>query len=115
MKEGGAPPQRVPFVDVRDVAKAHIEAAERSEATGRFIVSSREPFTNEDFAACLRKSNPDLLDQIPENHREGPLPAKWGMDATKAKTVLGIDFIPLEKTLEDMSKKLRELGMVKKL
>jgi nucleoside-diphosphate-sugar epimerase len=117
VKEGGAPPNSVPCVDVRDVAKAHVEAAERPEATGRFIVSSRDPYTNEEYAAALLKANPDLKDQIALKHRESatPLPPQWGVDTTKAETVLGIKFIPMEKTLADMSKKLLELGLVKKL
>jgi len=37
----GAPEIFLGFVDVRDVALAHIRAAERSEATGRFITAER--------------------------------------------------------------------------
>ncbi|MFW5695252.1 MAG: SDR family oxidoreductase [Alkalispirochaeta sp.] len=37
----GAPEIFLGFVDVRDVALAHLRAAERTEATGRFIVSER--------------------------------------------------------------------------
>ena len=51
----GAPPSGFGVVDVRDVARAHVEAMERPEASGRYICSSLEGKTTLDHANALRE------------------------------------------------------------
>ncbi|KAI1185580.1 hypothetical protein F5B17DRAFT_407256, partial [Nemania serpens] len=92
------------WVDVRDVAKAHVEAMERPEAGGsRFFVTTGL-FCNKEIAAIARKNFPQLADKLPADGTEGgdyPADGVYGYDNAKATKVLGIDWIPLEKSVTD--------------
>ncbi|TNC83956.1 MAG: diaminohydroxyphosphoribosylaminopyrimidine deaminase, partial [Alcanivorax sp.] len=50
----GVPQMRLGWVDVRDVARAHVEAAFRADAEGRHIISNGEP-TMLEVATILKK------------------------------------------------------------
>ncbi len=55
----GKPVEGTPLIcDVRDVAMAHILAAETPSATGRYIVSQRAPVTATWVSTLLRVSFP---------------------------------------------------------
>ena len=51
----GKPAQGTPLIcDVRDVAAAHVAAAENPSASGRYIVSQRAPVTAAFVSSLLR-------------------------------------------------------------
>ncbi len=53
----GAPAQGTPLIcDVRDVARAHVLAAETPSASGRYIVSHRAPLTATALSKALQVS-----------------------------------------------------------
>ncbi|KAI1163076.1 NAD dependent epimerase/dehydratase [Nemania serpens] len=100
------------FVDVRDVAKAHVEAMERPEAGGsRFFVTTGL-FSNKEIAAIVAKNFPQLADKLPADgtpggdYPGGSIDNAYGYDNSKATKVLGIDWIPLEKSVTDTIKSL---------
>lgn len=96
------------FVDVRDVATAHLEAFERPEAGGqRFLISSQ--FNYQSAVDSIRKELPELDSQIPKGTPGRPEPADaYVLDGSKAKEVLGINYIPLAKCLKDSFEELLE-------
>jgi len=127
----GVPSGEMAFVDVRDVAKAHILAGFSSTASGRHIcVSDHKTFL--DMANVIRATYPNY-----------PLPKgfvpKWlfwliaplaGFTRKYVKLNVGIDlkfdnsyirkdlemnFIPFEQTITDHFQQLRNDGIVKKL
>ncbi|GAB1519085.1 hypothetical protein RhiTH_002151 [Rhizoctonia solani] len=92
------------FVDVRDVALAHVRALENPEAGGqRFITSGG--------TLCWQ----DALDVLAPPHPRGTPGSGKGLvhsryDASKATSVLGIDFKGLEESVRDTEEGLRRRG-----
>jgi len=101
---------QVPTIDVRDVAKAHVEAAARDEAKGRYIVSSSTVVHPLTIIQILKKHFPNK--KFPDKLVPGTLNPAFSVDPSRTAKELGIDWIPLEKTLKDMADKLIELGVV---
>lgn len=52
-------------VDVRDVAAAHVWAAENQDVTGRFLVSSGHGYSTTELAESLNRTHPDLDKPFP--------------------------------------------------
>lgn len=115
-------------VDVRDVAKAHIAAMERTEAAGeRFIVASETLWLKE-VGAILREAYPDRKlpnGEIPTwlirimslfNPMLKPLLpnlSRWrNYDNRKARKVLGIDFIPAKTSILASAASALKLKMI---
>ncbi|ELU41848.1 D-lactaldehyde dehydrogenase [Rhizoctonia solani AG-1 IA] len=92
------------FVDVRDVALAHVRALENPEAGGqRFITSGG--------TLCWQ----DALDVLAPPHPRGTPGSGKGLvhsryDASKATSVLGIHFKGLEESVRDTEEGLRRRG-----
>ena len=126
----GAPAGNMSFVDVLDVAKAHILAGFTPNASGRHICTSAD------------KSFLELADVIRAEHPEFPLPKKFvpkwlfsliapmigftrkyvklnvgfdlKMDNSYIKKDLGIEFLPFQKTISDHFNQLLADGIIKK-
>ncbi|KAJ8900281.1 hypothetical protein K2173_024921 [Erythroxylum novogranatense] len=99
------------FVDVRDVANAHIQAFEVPSASGRYCLVGRVGDTVE-VLKIVREHYPTL--HFPEEVPGGKdliLPFH-NVSNDKAKT-LGINFTPLEMTVIDTIESLKEKGFVK--
>ncbi|CAN6567255.1 unnamed protein product [Malus baccata var. baccata] len=82
------------FVDVRDVASAHIQAFEVPSASGRYCLVGQVA-DRLDTPKILRELYPTL--SLPEEKAEG----------------LGITFLPLETSLKDTVETLKEKGLLK--
>lgn len=128
--KSGVPAGKMSFVDVRDVAKAHILAGFTPSASGRHICSPHE------------KTFLELADVIRERYPEFPLPKKYvpkwlfgliapmiGFSRKYVKLNVGIDirmnnsyiekdlglsFLPFEKTILDHFDQLLNDGIIKK-
>ncbi|TPX68416.1 hypothetical protein SpCBS45565_g03123 [Spizellomyces sp. 'palustris'] len=96
------------FVDVRDVAKAHVEALVRPEAGGQRFLTAAGVFSWQEVADILREVYPDR--PIPEGNpgkiRNGDETIVYGERANK---VLGIDFIQLKQSVKDTAENLVQL------
>ncbi|KDR81187.1 hypothetical protein GALMADRAFT_1123520 [Galerina marginata CBS 339.88] len=93
------------FVDVRDVAKAHIVALEATNLPAdkkRFIINAGTR-TWKQIAEHLKSVKPEVKDRIISLDEATPLPGPSSdLDSTRARELLGVaDYIPLEKTLDD--------------
>ncbi|KAI1128483.1 NAD dependent epimerase/dehydratase [Nemania abortiva] len=104
------------WVDVRDVAKAHVEAMERPEAGGQRFFTTTGLFTNKDIVPIVRKAFPQLADKLPEDgtpggdYPGGSIDNIYKYDNSKATKVLGIDWIPFEQSVTDTIKSLLAVG-----
>lgn len=102
------------WVDVRDVALAHANAMERPEAAGQRFFVTAGYYSNREIAAAVRKHFlPELGDKLPAESVPGggyPEGSFYKYDNSRATKVLGIDWIPLEKSAVDTVKSLRALG-----
>ncbi|GMN53642.1 hypothetical protein TIFTF001_022785 [Ficus carica] len=97
------------FVDVRDVAMAHIQAFEVASANGRYCVVGQVVHISEALD-ILRQLFPSL--SIPEKcEDEKPLLPKYQVSKKKAIS-LGVNFTPLEVSLRDSVESLKENGFL---
>ncbi|KAK4424943.1 Tetraketide alpha-pyrone reductase 1 [Sesamum alatum] len=94
------------FVDVRDVARAHILAFENPSATGRYILVGTS-ITHSELHHKLHELYPSLnLPSIGERN------STFQVSKEKAES-LGIKFMPLEVSLKDMVESLMQKNFFK--
>ncbi|PWZ00415.1 NAD(P)-binding protein [Testicularia cyperi] len=95
-------------VDVRDVAYGHVEALVREEAGGQRFATSLGRYTWQQVADVVHNDS-----QIPADWKkavpvgkpgEGDKVVQHTFDGSKATRVLGLNYIPLQKIIEDMTK-----------
>ncbi|KAI0517317.1 NAD dependent epimerase/dehydratase [Xylaria bambusicola] len=104
------------WVDVRDVAKAHVEAQDRPEAGGNRFFTTAGLFTNKEIVPIVRKNFPQLADRLPEDGTQGgdyPGGSKdniYKYDNSKTTKMLGIEWATLEKSVTDTIGSLLTVG-----
>jgi len=109
--KAGIPPtgQALIWVDVRDVAAAHIKAGlEIPEAGGQRLFTTAGLFSNAEMAEIVRRHFPELSEKVPAPGTEGgSLPTlRFGFDNTKTSELLGIKWISFEHSVVDTVKSL---------
>jgi nucleoside-diphosphate-sugar epimerase len=93
------------WVNVKDVANAHILAFEIPSASGRYCTVERVAHYSE-VIEILRRLYPSL--KLPDKCADDkPFSPKYQMSKEKAKS-LGIDFISLEESLKETVESLKE-------
>lgn len=110
MKDELAPSGTVLWVDVRDVALAHVLALEKPKAGGNrfFLVAGH--FDNKSIAEIIAKNFPEVKDKLPSK-LESDLPKDvYGFDNSKSKKELGIEYQPFEKTITDTARSIIDVG-----
>jgi len=104
------------WVDVRDVALAHVNAMEKPEAGGKRFFTTAGYYNNRELVEAVKKNFPDLKDKMPGDSVQGGGYPEGGLDAvpkydnSRATKVLGIDWIPVEKSAVDTVKSLLAVG-----
>jgi len=112
--EKTVPPTGLPaYVDVRDLAKAHLLAYTTSAAANQRYLVCGGPFTYQKFCDIIRANFPDLRNTTPEGNAGEPLPPMFSLDTTKVKKDLGLEFTSTEKTIKDTVERL--VALEKKL
>ncbi|KAI0839422.1 NAD(P)-binding protein [Hypoxylon sp. FL0890] len=114
MKGGLSPTAPVfTFVDVRDVALAHLGAMKVPEAGGnRFYVVGGH-FSNKRIADVIRKSYPELADRLPPEDAHDDFPADvYNFDNSKSKKMLGLEYIGLDKSVKDTVQSILDKKLV---
>ncbi|VDL65433.1 unnamed protein product [Nippostrongylus brasiliensis] len=120
-------------VDVRDVAKAHVEAMRRPESDGqRILITSQPSFWFRDIARILRKEFGPQGFRVPRHQVSYPVLWLYSFfdqeaaaclhrvghtirfDNSKAKQLLGIEFRDPAESMVEMGYSLIERGIVKK-
>ncbi|KAK6928862.1 3-beta hydroxysteroid dehydrogenase/isomerase [Dillenia turbinata] len=97
------------WVDVKNVAKAHIQAFEIPSASGRYCISERAAHFSE-IVRILHKLYPHL--PLPERCEDDkPFMPTYQVSKAKAKT-LDIEFIPLEVNLKETIESLKEKNFI---
>lgn len=91
------------WVDVRDVALAHVRALMRSEAGGKRFYVVGGYFSNKRLADVIRDKHPELVGQLPsEEGAVDDFPADvYGFDNSRSREVLGIEYRGLEESVDD--------------
>jgi nucleoside-diphosphate-sugar epimerase len=115
----GAPDVSLTTVDVREVARAHVEAGRRPTAHGRYILAQARMISLLDIAAILRKVHrrPWLLPRRPisdsvirlagplfgvsRDYLDKHLGVRFAVDNRRSVEELGVVYRPIEETLVD--------------
>jgi len=103
------------WIDVRDVAAAHVAAFENPAVGGRRLFTTAGYFSNSKIAAIVREKFPEFGDKLPGPEvKGGELPDadktfKFNTDETNK--LLGIQWISLEKSIEDLVVSLKAHGV----
>jgi nucleoside-diphosphate-sugar epimerase len=109
--DGGLPPTAPVFtwVDVRDVALAHLQALRVFEAGGnRFYVIGGH-FCNKQIADIIQQRFPELADRLPAG-AESDLPSDvYNFDNSKSREVLGLRYKSLEESVVDTVQSILDL------
>jgi len=112
MKERLVPNDTWLWVDVRDVATAHVNAIEKPEAGGKRICVSAGNYSNQQLADVVVRNFPQLADKLPttrepnDGYLEGGV---YNVDNTRSKEVLGLEYTSLEKSIIDLVKVLLQM------
>eukprot|EP00985_Skeletonema_marinoi_P032955 scaffold40074_cov161-Skeletonema_marinoi.AAC.2 len=111
------PSQKVGFVDVRDVSKAHLEGLLRDEANDkRFILCAESPELVEFVRPLEAKFGKDSMVMRLWNPEMAELYKAWGKgvlcDGSRAAEILGIEYIGLEKCMVEMADSMISTGCI---
>ncbi|CAL8468857.1 g8398 [Coccomyxa elongata] len=109
----GKPVEGTPLIcDVRDVARAHVLAAETPSASGRYIVSARAPVTATYLSTILRERFPQYaIPEVPDQEYD----VKERIDNSKAAKELGLKLTKESSTFTDAVVTLIQLGIAQPL
>ncbi|GFF34466.1 putative NADPH-dependent methylglyoxal reductase GRP2 [Aspergillus udagawae] len=105
----GITPNSFQWVDVRDVALAHVRAIEVPEAAGQRFLAAAGPYSNHEIAQVIKENFPDLADRLPEHIPVPDGPPSFAIDNTPMKQILGIPFRSLKDCVVDTVKSLLEV------
>ncbi|KAI5962043.1 hypothetical protein KGF57_001488 [Candida theae] len=92
------------FIDVRDVAKAHIVAFEKKEAIGQRLLLADAPFNSGEIYDIIAEDFPKLKPELPElDKSKGPKfeDSESIINNEKTRKILGFKFIDLRKSVDD--------------
>ncbi|ODO08642.1 D-lactaldehyde dehydrogenase [Cryptococcus wingfieldii CBS 7118] len=108
--ESDLPAPGANWVDVKDVALAHVRALTVSEAGGNRFIVSAGPFAGQDYVDVLHKRFPDLPDipvGKPGTHDEIVKDSNV-FNGAKATKVLGVEYKTFEDTVVEMAESLQK-------
>ncbi|KAL2265297.1 hypothetical protein VTJ83DRAFT_6397 [Remersonia thermophila] len=117
-QEGGVPEVGVAWiwVDVRDVAAAHVKAGlEVPEAGGKRLFVTAGTYSNAELARIVRKRFPEHAELVPgeEALAAGEMPPeerRYRYDNSATNQLLGIRYRSLEESIVDTVKSLKKIG-----
>ncbi|KAJ9209665.1 hypothetical protein DTO166G4_8735 [Paecilomyces variotii] len=104
----GLPPRnRFPdWVDVRDVALAHVRALEMAEAVGKRFILVAGQYSEPDIARTIYDNFPDLRGKLPRELENDPTDNIYRVDASRSREILKMAYRPLEQCVADTVKSL---------
>ncbi|KAK3349304.1 hypothetical protein B0T25DRAFT_547663 [Lasiosphaeria hispida] len=96
------------FVDVRDLADAHVKALTHAPAANRRLLINGKPMTYTQLVHALAKV-PELAGRLPADSGEDANVTFAKFEADADNELLGIKFHTVEETMADTARKLLEL------
>lgn len=112
-REEIAPTGPVQFwVDVRDVARAHILAMEKPAAGGKRLFTTAGYFSNREIIDVVRANFPELEDRLPPRDLKGgdaaPADQICKYDNSDTVKTLGIEWTGLKTSMIDLVKSIKD-------
>jgi nucleoside-diphosphate-sugar epimerase len=104
------------WVDVRDVAEAHVAAFEKPEAENKRFFTLKGYFSNKEIIEIIKKNFPEYKDITTEStpggdYPEGGKEAIYKYDNKRSIDVLGLKYKTLEECIVDTIKSFKEMGL----
>jgi nucleoside-diphosphate-sugar epimerase len=96
------------FVDVRDLADAHVKVLTKPEAANRRLLINGKPMTYTALVHALAKV-PELAGRLPADSGEDSKITPARIDAEADNELLGLTFRTVEETMADTARRLLEL------
>ena len=104
----GLPETAMPmWIDVRDTAEAHVNALEKKDFGNKRVFFTAGKGSNREIADAILREFPEYKDVIPAKGGENAEFA--GYDNTRARELLGHDFITVQQSTIDLVKSLKPL------
>ncbi|CUM57092.1 unnamed protein product [Debaryomyces tyrocola] len=95
------------YIDVRDVAKAHITAFENDKITNERLLVSAGSFDNQDIIDIIHKNFPQLAEKLPKGNTDGGDTTNlMKLDTKRTRELLRFEYISLEKIIVDSVKQI---------
>lgn len=106
------PEQRVPlWVDVRDLAVAHVEALLRPEASNRrFTIASPEKFSHQQIADIIRQEFDWAKGVVKKGDEGAPLRGSSNLDGTTTADVLGVTYRPFKDCIVESVAQFKQIA-----
>ena len=111
MKEKLIPTGTFIFVDVRDLALAHVRAVEVPEAAGQRFLITAGYMTNKDIVEIIRRNFPDMASNLPSKPQSDMPEDIYEYDNTRSLRILGLKYRSLEECVMDTVKSLQAVGV----
>jgi nucleoside-diphosphate-sugar epimerase len=90
------------WIDVRDLAEAHIKAMQVPKAAGERFFTTAGYFSNKRIVDVVRKHFPQLESKLPAADTPDDLPQEmYGIDNSKSIKVLGLEYRSLDESIKD--------------
>ena len=101
------------WIDVRDVAEAHVKAMEIPEAASKRFLVTTGYFSNKEICDIIRKNFPQYKDLPSESTPGGDFPegGMFKVNNKRSVEVLGLKFRSLEECVVDTIKSLQSAGL----
>ncbi|KAL6947624.1 hypothetical protein ACO0RG_000200 [Hanseniaspora osmophila] len=97
------------YIDVRDVARAHVESITNEKTDGQRLFMSEDRFTMQNVADVINKDFPQLQGKISKGNPgsdKAVIERMAQCDSSATKTLLGFKFKDLEETVVDTVKQI---------
>lgn len=104
------------WIDVRDLALAHVKAMELEEAANKRFFLTEGYYSNKQIVDIIRKHFPEYKDVLPaEGTSGGDFPdgfpeTYFKIDNSRSKKVLGLQYRPFEDCVVDTIKSFKSVG-----
>jgi nucleoside-diphosphate-sugar epimerase len=112
-KDAEIPEVRLPWeIDVRDVAFTHVAALEHQTKTNERYLIAAQSFSNQEIVDIVHESTKipsSIKETTPRGTQGQRLPEHYQIDSKKAQQQLGVKYIPLKTTIEDLVLQLVEI------
>ena len=101
------------WIDVRDLAAAHIKAMELQEAGGHRLFTTAGRASNKEIVDIVRANFPDFADRLPGPDVKGGEVASptFQFNNDETNKLLGIKYNSYEKCMTDLVQSLKEFGI----
>ena len=110
-KDKGLPPTGLfIWVDVRDIALAHVKVAETREAHGKRFFCVAGHMSNSEIAQIIKDEFPEYKDKLPTEQKNDLPEDVYGFDNSRSVKLLGLQYRPLNKCIFDTVKSLQAAG-----